>query len=365
MDVNTEELELKQAEAEDYSCPQCGAPVSYNPNTCMLECSYCGFKQKIDGQTSDEEFSFEDADKNADSSWNADTKVIKCENCGAENVVANDAISSTCPFCGSNQVIDTSELAGIKPHRIIPFQVSLTDAKATYIKWVKKRFFSPKAVKKQRVKVNVSGVYLPIWTFDTDTFTKYDGYLGEYYTVTVGSGKNRHTVTRTRWFRISGTTQLAFDDIVINAGVQITQSEINRISPFGTNESYLYEKKYLVGFTAEHYHVKLNAAWDNAKTIVAPKIKMKILSKYHYDVVGKIDMKTNYNNIKYKYVLIPVWIGTYRYNNKTYRFLVNGETGKLSGKAPTSALKVTILVLLIVLVAVAVLLIAYFSGSIE
>lgn len=92
---------------------------------------------------------------------------------------------------------------------------------------------------------------------------------------------------------------------------------------------------------------------------------MKILSKYHYDVVGKIDMKTNYNNIKYKYVLIPVWIGTYRYNNKTYRFLVNGETGKLSGKAPTSALKVTILVLLIVLVAVAVLLIAYFSGSIE
>ena len=150
MNVNTEELELKQAEAEDYSCPQCGAPVSYNPHTCMLECSYCGFKQKIDGQKSDEEFSFEDADKTVDSSWNADTKVIKCENCGAENVVAQDAMSNTCPFCGSNQVIDTNELSGIKPHRVIPFSIPIDVATATYTKWVKKRFFSPIAVKKQK-----------------------------------------------------------------------------------------------------------------------------------------------------------------------------------------------------------------------
>lgn len=365
MNENIDEIELKRADAEDYSCPQCGAPISYNPSTCKLECSYCGFTQEINGMKSDEEFAFEDADKNANSLWGSETKVIKCENCGAENVVSHDTMSSTCPFCGSNQVIDTNELVGMKPNRVIPFRINKDFARDTYSKWVKKRFFSPRPVKKQRIKVIISGVYLPIWTFDTDTFTKYDGWLGKNYTVTVGSGKNRHTEVRTRWFRISGTSEVSFDDIVVNAGVHVNQAEINRISPFSTNDSYVYEKKYLVGFMAEHYKVKLTTAWDNAKTIAAPTIKRKILSNYSYDVVGKIDMKTNYNNIKYKYVLVPVWIGTYKYKNKLYRFLVNGETGKLAGRAPTSALKICILVFSIVLVAIAILLFAYFTGSIE
>lgn len=363
--MNEEDKNVQiKTDAEDYSCPSCGAPIDYNPDSMMLECDYCGFKQKIDGTLSDEEFDFNNGLKENVNLWNNEVKIIKCENCGAENVVPNNAITNSCPFCGSNQVVDTDELVGIKPNRVIPFHISQNKASLIYTTWVKKRFFSPRKIKKEKIKLNLNGVYLPVWTFDTNTFSSYTGTLGKHYTTTVGSGKNRTTVTHTRWFYIKGTTQLIFDDLLVNGGCQISQSEILNISPFSTNESFLYDQKFLVGFSAEHYKIKLDVAWNNAKSLAAPKIKSKILKKYSYDVVGEIKIKTTYNNIKYKYVLIPVWIGVYQYKNKNYRFLINGETGKLSGKSPVSILKVVFIVSSIIILGILIMLMVYMSGNI-
>lgn len=360
MNEESKNLQIK-TEDEDFSCPNCGAPIDYNPDSMMLECDYCGFKQKVDGTLSDEEFDFYNGLKENTNLWDKEVKIIKCENCGAENVVPSNTITNCCPFCGSNQVVDTFELAGIKPHRVIPFTISKDKAQLTYITWIKKRFFSPRQIKKEKIKLYLNGVYLPVWTFDTNTFSSYDGTLGKHYTTTVGSGKNRMTITNTRWFHIKGTTQVIFDDILVNGGSHISQSEILSISPFSTNESFLYDQKFLVGFSAEHYKIKLDLAWNNAKSLAAPKIKKKILSKYSYDVVGEIKIKTTYNNIKYKYVLVPVWIGVYQYKNKKYRFLVNGETGKLSGKAPVSVLKIVIFITTIVILGILVMTILYIS----
>ena len=115
--------------------------------------------------------------------------------------------------------------------------------------------------------------------------------------------------------------------------------------PFNTNDSFLYDKGYLVGFSAEHYTVKLNTGWENSKLLMVKQIERKILSRYSYDVVSYLNVNTSYNNIKYKYVLIPIWIGTYNYNKKIYRFISNGESGKSSGKYPISPLRVILLIL--------------------
>jgi hypothetical protein len=41
-------------------------------------------------------------------------------------------------------------------------------------------------------------------------------------------------------------------------------------------------------------------------------------------------------------VLFPVWIMAYTYQDRVFRFLVNGQTGKSSGEAPTSWKKVIV-----------------------
>ena len=189
-----------------------------------------------------------------------------------------------------------------------------------------------------------------MWTFDTETFSSYKGSLGKHYTVTVGSGKNRRTEVRTRWYRISGTINVNFDDLLVNAGKQITQVEIERIAPFSTNDSFEYDKQYLAGFSAEHYQLPLKEGFEKAKVITRPIIERRILSRYIYDVKGQIYITSNFYKTTYKYVLVPTWIGNYTYNNKHYRFIVNGETGKLTGKAPVSALKVTFVILFFIVI---------------
>ena len=47
----------------------------------------------------------------------------------------------------------------------------------------------------------------------------------------------------------------------------------------------------------------------------------------------------------YKYILVPVWISSFMYKGKNYQFVVNGQTGKVGGKAPISALRVAIAIL--------------------
>lgn len=343
------DLEENKREAKDYSCPSCSAPISFDPSKSVLHCDYCGFEMSLTGEKSKEEFDFYEG-KLDDSEWNKEAKVVRCKNCGANNVVDSGEISITCPFCGSNQVVDTDELAGIKPHRVIPFKIDEEKVKERYQLWLKKKFFSPSKVKREIPKLKLRGVYLPVWTFDTDTFSSYNGRLGRYYTRTVGSGKNRRTVTEVRYFYINGTKKVVFDDIIANAGSKITQQEINSISPFDTNNSFVYDKRYLAGFSSEHYVVRLQSGWDNAKVTMNARIKSAILNGYRYDVVNYININSSFQNIKYKYVLIPIWIGVYNYANKTYRFIANGENGKVSGKTPVSTVKVISLVFVIILI---------------
>ena len=47
-------------------------------------------------------------------------------------------------------------------------------------------------------------------------------------------------------------------------------------------------------------------------------------------------------------VLLPLWIAAYRYQDKTFRFLVNGQTGEVQGEAPTSWFKVVMVIAIVV-----------------
>lgn len=351
--TNNDEIKLDEANrvAKDYSCPNCGAPIKYSPEKGVLFCEYCNTSVEINKIESNEELSFSKG-KIDDTSWNKETKVVHCDNCGANNVYDFSEISITCPFCGSNQVVETTELTGVKPNRVIPFKQSNKIIDSNYRNWLKKRFFVPGKIKKQIPNLKLRGVYLPVWTFDAFTVSQYNGKLGKRYTRTVGTGKNRRTVTEIRYFMVDGIKKLQFDDIIINAGSKINQEEINKIAPFDTNSSFEYERGFLAGFSSEHYVVRLNSGWENAKIRMNGVIRSSILKDYNHDVVSYLNVDTTFNNIKYKYVLIPVWIGIYTYAKKEYRFLANGETGKVTGKTPISALRVslTVIVGLIILI---------------
>ena len=66
---------------------------------------------------------------------------------------------------------------------------------------------------------------------------------------------------------------------------------------------------------------------------------------------------------KYKYVLVPVYVGHYKYKNKLYNFYINGENGRITGKTPVSKLKVFWTVMLVLAIIAGIVALSYFFGD--
>ncbi len=340
----------KEIDADSVKCESCGSNMVFDPESQTLECPYCGAKLTFTSNELAKELDLLNG-LSVVEDWAEDgTNVFECDNCSAKVVLNVDETAKTCPFCGTAHVRKTEELAGLKPNALIPFSITDDDALSLSKEWAKKRLFAPREFKKKLRAENVKGVYSPCFTFDSNTTSYYEGRIGKTYTRTVGSGKNRRTQTYVVWRNISGVYNHVFDDTLITAGSKLNQSKLDKISPFNTGDSKEYEKKYMLGFMAYHYDDSLENCWEKAKNIMDAKIKRGILSRYVYDRVAYLNVSTSHADARYKYVMLPVYVGNYSYKSKLYNFYVNGVSGKVFGKTPKSPLKIALAVLVGVLI---------------
>lgn len=338
------EAQLKVG-AEMEKCPSCGSNLRFDPDTQTLYCEHCGTRQSVAQNLRAEEIDLLSG-FDSDRKWTADeTVVFRCDNCGAKVVLQKDETAKSCPFCGTAHVVQTDELAGLKPNGLIPFAFGVKKAIEFAKAWAKKRFYAPRKFKRTLSTDNVNGVYVPCFTFDSHTSSSYYGRIGKHHTRVVGSGKNRRTETYTVWRNISGNYFYNFDDVLITAGSKFDQKGLDGISPFDTNNGKAYEETYLLGFMAYHYDHEISECWGAAKNRMDAAIRRGILSQYSYDVVGYLNVSTAHEAVTYKYVMLPVYVGNYTYKKKLYNFYVNGSTGKVKGKTPVSAIKVILTIL--------------------
>ncbi|MBR7160180.1 MAG: hypothetical protein IKD20_03990 [Clostridia bacterium] len=328
----------------DSKCPTCGADLVFSPADNMLKCEHCGTQKQIQVSMAREKI-FDEADFLGVEDW-AESKAYKCVNCGAITTLLKGQIATQCPFCGAPRVIEDEGHVGVKPNAVVPFRIDKISAKAHYDKWIKSRLFAPSKLKKNFKVDTMNGVYIPVWTFDANTFSTYYGRLGKRYTTTVGTGKNRRTVTKIRYFSVSGSLSREYDDVTVEAGDRIDQKIYDKIAPYDTNNSVEYDGKYMLGFMAEKYTLDLNEGYHIAQEIMSDDIRSAIISQYDADVVDYIDINTEYSAVTYKYVLLPMWICTYKYGKKVYTFYTNGESGKSYGKTPLSPWRVGLAILL-------------------
>ncbi len=360
MTLPNENVEIRK-ETSVIQCPGCGANMIYNPEEKCLFCEFCETKREIDASVS-EELSFQLllADNN---SWNNETHVFMCENCGAKEVFSKNEFAKTCSFCGAGHVVETQELAGLKPNAVVPFELTAQQACESVKKWAKRKFFAPSAFKKKVKPQDVKGVYNPAFSFDTQTHSRYSGVLGKYYYVTRKVNGKTVSERRVRLFSINGNLDHFFDDVLIQASTKVTQKDLDKMQPFDTNASKEYNEAYLSGFSANCYERDGITCWAQAKQQINETIKRMILSRYTYDFVQSFNHFTDCTNITYKYLLLPVYVGHCSFRQKLYNFFVNGRNGKVSGKTPVSPLKVAIVTLLGIGLAIGLLFLIQYLGG--
>ncbi len=343
-DRGFESFKEPEEQGKIVKCPSCGGNMTFDPATQTLYCEYCGNRVDFEKDKEVKEIAIEKAFAAAEK-WN-DAVTVRCDNCGAKVVISANEVATRCPYCGTAQIKKTEEIAGIKPNAVYPFTVTEQGAEDCAKRWCKKRLFAPRKFKKQIAADNLKGVFQPCFTFDSDTFSTYDGRVGKRRTRTVGTGKNQRTETYIEWKIISGTFSRFFDDVTIAAAKEFDQKKLNKIMPFNINTIAVYEKKYLAGYVANHYDKDVKTAWIEAKSTMDSIIRKAIIAQYNCDVVDYLNVSTNHQNVTYKYVLLPIYFLSYKYRKKQYGLFINGNTGKVSGKTPISPLRVAIAVLL-------------------
>lgn len=331
----------KEKETEVYKCKSCGSNMMFFPKQGSLGCLHCGTKEDFSKDSNVVPMDFLTNNKTGSSSaWN-ETVVYRCNNCGAKEIISKYEIAKACPFCGTSNIVITDELPGLKPNAVLPFKIDIEDAKKSFKAWIKRDFLAPNKLKKWAETDQIKGLYSPCFSFNTNTFSSYNGKLGQYYYVSNGKTQQR----KIRYFNISGKFDFSFNDILIECGPKLTQNVVEKLKPFLTNQSYKYDKRFLSGFAATSYDKNAEVSFEEAKGIMKQLIERKILAKYTYDVVSYLNVSTSYNDIRFTYLLLPVYICNYTYNNKVYNFYINGTNGKIFGKKPRSGLKIAGLLL--------------------
>jgi len=359
--TEAERLGDTEKESAFVKCDGCGGNMVFDPETQCLKCEHCGRVDDFGKSAAVQELSIENAFKESEK-WNEEVSVYRCSNCGAVFNVRADEVSTICPYCSTTHVVKSEDLAGVKPNALYPFLLTAPKAAACARKWAKKKLFAPRAFKKSLEEKNLRGLYLPSFTFDSNTVSFYDGRLGKRKTRTVrtSDGKIR-TETYIEWHRVSGTFNKFFDDILISSGVT-PQKEINAICPFRSDSISVYKKEFLSGYTAGHYVRDVGECWNDAKKIIDGTLRQDILHSYGYDVIDYLNVSTKHCDVTYKYVMLPVYRLNYRFKKKDYNMTVNGNTGKVTGKTPVSPLRVLIAVLIALAAVIGIVLLAANDG---
>ena len=248
-------------------------------------------------------------------------------------------------------VIDTGTNRHIKPRAVLPFALPEESARNAMKDWLGGLWFAPNGLQQYARKGRrMQGIYVPFWTYDAQTASSYRGERGTVYYVTrtvMRDGKRvQQQVPKIRWRATSGRGARFFDDVLVLASKSLPKRFTDALAPWDLAALEPYAPEYLAGFRAEAYAVTLDEGYAQAREVMDAMIQRDV----RFDIGGARqrihNIQTQVSDVTFKHILLPVWLAAYKYRGKTYRFVVNGRTGRVQGERPWSAIKITIAVIL-------------------
>lgn len=360
-----------------FPCENCGAQLVFAPGQTSLTCPYCGHVQEIPASEREEvaealeEIDYASAAARLEEGADYETtRVLTCPNCGAQTEFPEGTQATLCPFCATPLVAGTeSANRHIRPAALIPFQLDQDQAREALTRWLGSLWFAPNRLRDYARKGRrMDGIYVPYWTFDADTATSYRGQRGDNYTVSrtvMRDGKpTRVSETRIRWRSVSGHVSRFFNDVLVMASRSLPRSHTDALEPWDLAALTPYRADFLSGFAAEAYGVGLEEGLAEARAKMDAVIDQDIRRDIGGDHQRITSKRTEMTDVTFKHVLLPVWMAAYRFRDRSFRFVVNAQTGKVQGERPWSRWKIALAVIAgLILAGVAAYLYSLYEGG--
>lgn len=354
---------MDSGKGRTFPCEQCGADVEFDIRSQRMKCPFCSHEKDLTkpaGKSVSEQdyearlrkLSEKRASKPAQPGGD-DLHEVRCDACGA-NVQFHGTLTATeCAFCGApvtrEKVHDCEDRVPVDG--VLPFLIEQSRAKAALAEWIRSRWFAPNEFKRRGIDGRFAGVFVPYWTYDSDTHNDYVGERGEHYYVTVQVGKSTQQQRRTRWYPASGHFRQFFDDVMVVGAAKLPTDLLGKLEPWPLQRLVPFNAEMLSGFLAQTYDVELAAGFASARERMDEAIRAEARRQIGGDEQRVHRVDSVYDQITYKHVLLPVWLLSYRYGDTTYRVVVNATTGEVQGTRPWSAWKICFLVVTLVALA--------------
>lgn len=357
-----------------HKCPNCDGPLVFDPKDQKFHCDYClsiyteyevtSYEEKQrtarldDTTTTSNETHSYTAEQQKDTMSKADETIFKeatgtdtatedtlegamelflCPSCGAEIVTDATTAATYCYYC-HNPVVLSGRLSGeFAPESVLPFAIEKEEAIEKFLSWTKKKWFVPKNFFDKQQIEKLTGVYFPYWVVDAKITGELQAMGTSIRIWRIGDIE----YTETKQYDVTRAGKLSFKELIKNAlSKNVQQKMVEGVQPFLLDKAIPFKSQYLAGFQAEkrdiEYTELTDAVQDELKNYAQSLLQDTASG---YTTLSKVRSSVSIQDENNHYMLLPVWLVTYRSNEhskKVYYYAMNGQTAKVSGILPVS-----------------------------
>jgi len=278
---------------------------------------------------------------------NLGAKNYGCKNCGASMVYDAKVKSLKCPFCGSLDLFEDGTKGILSPEIVLPFTFHHGEAESRLKAWLGVGFWRPNDLQSAASLTELRGVLVPFWIFNANVETHWTADTNQ---VPFGA--------MAPWRPISGYRQGKYADVWIPASEGLATKELFAVYPFDATKGVPPGRADLSDTPVEQFSL----ARKYARPLLQSWLESGEAGAIQGEIGGSLrNVKVNVlmRDTDASAALAPVYVMAYRYRDRLYRFVLNGQSGRATGTAPVSVSKIVgAVVLLLCMIGIGVALLA-------
>lgn len=282
---------------------------------------------------------------------------FSCGNCGA-SLAFSGVRTETCPYCASPNFVERPPAANRPdPQFVVTFTGDHGVAKLQLDRWLGNRSMFADAKLRHAKVDDIRGVYLPAYLYSAVARTDYSAQIGEHYTETEtytekdaqgNTVTKTRTVTRTEYRSLSGKHVGYVADIVVSASAGLPNTELSRVEPFDLKQMRRYAPALVSGWITEEFSRVADDCKAMSRGEAVEEVGLRLRRFMPGDSYSDLQWRTAVEWESLDPILVPVWVLAlkYRDDKPLLRVVINGQTGKVHGKAPLDWWKIGIAIVL-------------------
>lgn len=326
----------------EYKCPCCGGAIVFDSSLQKMKCPFCDTEFDVDTLVQYDELLKDEKpsemvwDTDSESEWSDEdaenVRVYICTSCGGEIVCDDDTAATSCPFCDSPVMIQGNLNGSLRPDTVIPFKLDKEAAKERFREYLKGKRLLPSVFMSEAALDEIKGVYVPVWLFDANA----EADIQFHATRTRGWSDGNYAYSEVSHYNLARSGSFAFRNIPVGGSSKIDAELLESLEPYNVEEAVEFNKGYLAGYLADKYDVTADQCSDRANERVTQSAVSMLRQTVDggYNILETKNQSIRFNDGKSRYALYPVWMMTAKWEGESYRFAMNGQTGKFVGDLP-------------------------------